>query len=296
MNEVKVIEANTSDFALMTAAQRAELDVQITTAKTFPRSVKSSLQNAVEMATMTTEIAESCIYSLPRGGKNIEGPSIRLAEILVSSWGNVHAGQRVIGVVEKSIVAEAVVWDLEKNNKITVQQSRRATNKDGKLFNDDMIIVTGNAAASIAFRNAVFKIIPNTIRDEALNRVKSFLATGTKEEIQEKIRKGIAAFAVSGISEQDLLRLLGKKLTTKLNSDDYLSMLGMRNALKDGYITKEQLLSEDPLDGADESLTKADQVMNLIRNGQEKKPSKPSEEPAPTSARNTNAAKEFFGE
>lgn len=270
MSDLKIIEKNTSDMAVMSAIQKAELDVQITTAKTFPRSVAKAKQDAVEMATITKEVAEACIYSLPRGGKNIEGPSVRLSEILLSSWGNIHAGQRVVGVVEKSVVGEAVVWDLEKNNKITVQQSRRATYDNGKLYNDDMLNVTGSAAASIAFRNAMFKIVPNAIRDAVLSEVKKFIAGGSVSEVAKNVKKGVDYFASIGIAEAALLKLLGKKTVAELDSDDYVSMVGMRNALKDEYITKEQLLGDAPIDGADEGATKADQVMQLLKQAQPK--------------------------
>jgi hypothetical protein len=63
-----------------------ELDIQINTAKAYPRSVKSFLEEAKMLATANQETAASCFYSLPRKDKNgkqvqITGPSIRLAEI-----------------------------------------------------------------------------------------------------------------------------------------------------------------------------------------------------------------------
>ena len=61
---------------------KAEIDVQISTAKAFPRSLTMFIQKATSMATLTEEIAASCSYALPRGGKNLEGPSVRLAEIV----------------------------------------------------------------------------------------------------------------------------------------------------------------------------------------------------------------------
>ena len=65
---------------------KAEIDMQISTAKAFPRSLKNFMDKATSMVTLSEEIAESCIYSLPRGGKNREGVSVRLAEIVSATF------------------------------------------------------------------------------------------------------------------------------------------------------------------------------------------------------------------
>src|SRR4030095_13145064 len=71
------------------AISRAEIDVQIATAKRYPRVLTQVKQDMLEMATIDEETAAACFYSVPRGSKNIVGPSIRLAEIAFSCYGNV---------------------------------------------------------------------------------------------------------------------------------------------------------------------------------------------------------------
>src|SRR6266403_1871037 len=75
------------DQALIQAISKAELDQAITTARAFPRSVKEFMDECMQLATLNTEIADDCIYALPRREKdkatgkwvtkNIEGPSAR---------------------------------------------------------------------------------------------------------------------------------------------------------------------------------------------------------------------------
>src|SRR5471032_1019018 len=89
-------EVERPSMALVSAITKAELDGQITTARAFPRSVKRFINRCTDLATLNEDVAESCMYALPRGGKTIEGPSARFAEILQSSWGNCRAGARVI--------------------------------------------------------------------------------------------------------------------------------------------------------------------------------------------------------
>ena len=249
----------------MTVVQRAELDVQISTAKAYPRVARKCLDNAVMIATMNKEIAESCIYSLPRSNKDITGPSVRLAEIVMSEWGNIHAGYRVLHADQKHVHSEAVVWDLEKNNRITAQVARKILDKDGKRYSEDMVTTTGSAGSSIALRNALFRIIPKSITETVLLAVKDYLKGGTSKQMQEKITIGLAWLAKAGLPENEVLKLLGKQEVSDLDGDDYLYLLGIKNSLVDGFLTKEQILGNEPIDGEDEGMTKGDQIMSKLK-------------------------------
>src|ERR1043165_7764854 len=107
-----------SSLSLIT---KAEIDVQISTAKAYPRSLTKFIQKATSMATVSEGVAESCAYALPRGGKTLEGPSVRLAEIVVSSYGNVRAGARIIYKDNKIVRAQGICHDLEGNTSVTVE-------------------------------------------------------------------------------------------------------------------------------------------------------------------------------
>ena len=136
------------------------------------RNITAFKRQAMDMATLDDETAASCFYCLPRGGKKIMGPSARLAEIVASAWGNMRAQSKVVEVNDKEVVAEGACWDLEKNVLISVQVRRRITDSKGIRFNDDMIVVTGNAASSIALRNAVFKVVPAAMTKSIYEAVK----------------------------------------------------------------------------------------------------------------------------
>ena len=56
------------------AVDRASIDIQIATAKQYPRSVDKALKEALTLATLDEETAASMFYVLPRAGKRIEGP------------------------------------------------------------------------------------------------------------------------------------------------------------------------------------------------------------------------------
>src|SRR6185503_20995123 len=98
-DEVKVeVLSLTDGNGALSAVDKASIDMQIATAKQYPRVVSDCIKEALTLATMDEDTAGSMFYALPRGGKKIEGPSARLAEIMAYSWGNLR--------VDADIVAE----------------------------------------------------------------------------------------------------------------------------------------------------------------------------------------------
>src|SRR5438876_4414663 len=67
---------------------KAEIDIQVGTAKKFPRSLATFMREATDWVTSDPDTAASMYYVLPRKDKKVEGPSIRLAEVAVAAWGS----------------------------------------------------------------------------------------------------------------------------------------------------------------------------------------------------------------
>ena len=192
------------------SGERAILDVQIVTAKRFPRSMRVFMQEAKGMACLDEETAQSCFFSLPRGGKAIEGPSVRLAEICATAWGHIHAQARIVEETDKFIVAEAVCWDLQKNVRIGVQVRRRITKKNGQRYDDDMIGVTCNAASSIALRNAILRVIPRAYVDSIYREARK-VAIGDEKTLASKRAAMVQYFGKMGIIESRVLAAVESK-------------------------------------------------------------------------------------
>jgi hypothetical protein len=222
------------------AMTKGEIESQLDAAHKYPRSIARFLKDSVSVATVSVEVAESCLYALPRGKnkdgtvKVVAGPSVRLAEILASSYGNLHIATRVLAAEAKEIVAQGVVWDLEKNLKVCIETRRKITNKNGFRFNDDMINVTGEAAASIAYRNAVFRVVPRglvdsiyaTVRETAVGNAKT-LGTRRASVVMHLQKMGVpidrifARVQVAGVEDinlEELEILIGLGTAVRTNS------------------------------------------------------------------------------
>lgn len=217
----------------------AETDTQISTAKRFPRSVTQFKRDAKEMACLDEETAMSCFYSLPRDGKNLEGPSVRLAEIVQSCWGNIKAGSRVIDDDGKMVTAQGFCWDLQRNVQVAVEVKRRVTKKDGKRYSDDMIVVACNAACAIAFRNAVFKVIPMAFVREVYLEAKR-CAIGDAKTLTARRQKMVDSFAKIGVDPTRIFARLEKKGIEDITLDDLGTMIGLWTAIKEGDISVDE--------------------------------------------------------
>lgn len=215
---------------------RAEIDIQISTAKQYPRSIKRFRAYALELATLTEDIAERCFYAMPRAGKSIEGPSARLAEIVVAAWGNVRAGTSIVGNDGRYVTAKGFCWDLENNVAIATEVRRRITDKNGRTYNDDMIGTTANAAASIALRNAVFKVIPNALTQEIYAAARK-VAAGDASTLSNKRADILQWLVKRGATEERILAVLGVAGVEDIGLDELVTLKGIGTAIRDGETT-----------------------------------------------------------
>lgn len=243
--EVLPVEAQDVQIVQVDAVERANVDSQVATAKRYPRDIRRSIDNSVVMATMDQETAQSCSYALPRGGKPITGPSVHLAKIIVSNWGNMRTEAKVVQITDKQVISRGTCWDLETNVASAFEVRRSIIGKNGQRFSDDMITVTGNAANSIAYRNAVFAVIPKAITDRVYYAAQKFI-TGDLSDSDKllKVRTGILNNFKNnyGITEEEVVKMCGKQTVNQIGADEISMLMGTIQALKDGDTTVDELM------------------------------------------------------
>jgi len=209
----------------------AEVNQQIATAKKYPRSIERFRASLLSQVTLTEEIAASCYYMVPRDGKDIEGPSTRLAEMALSAWGNCRATARIVAETENFIVAQGIFIDLERNVAVGVEVNRRIVDKYGQRFKIDMIGVTAAAAMSIALRNAIFRGIPRVFIDEAYEAAKATVA-GKLATLSDKRNRMLEAFKAYGITEAQILAKMGKEGMAEIGERELTTLRGYLSAIK----------------------------------------------------------------
>jgi hypothetical protein len=222
---------------------RGDVESQLDAAHKYPRSIKRVLAEATSIATLTEDIAARCIYTVPRGGKSLVGPSVRLAEIMMSAWGNMQVGARVVDATDTEVIAQGVAWDMEKNIRIVVEQRRSIVGRSGQRFNDDMIAVTGSAAASIALRNAIFRVIPRAYVEKVYESARD-VSVGKATTIADKRTKLFTRFAQLGVTADRVLARVGKPSIDDVDLTDIEVLVGLGTAIKDGSTTIEEAFPE----------------------------------------------------
>ena len=239
--EQELIKVEASDIVL--AETKAQIDVQIATAKAYPRDLAQVLKNIETYATMDEETAMECFYKLPRAGSFIEGISVRMAEIIANSWGNLRCQSRIVSNDGKVLTAQAVCHDLETNVAIMTEVKRKITDKQGRTFNEDMQVVTGNAACSIAFRNAVLKVVPKAYTHRIMERVKQ-VSLGNAATLEKRRNGAVEFFVKAGVLKADLLEFLGKTKVEEMDTDDIATLLGIVQAIKEGDTTPKNAITD----------------------------------------------------
>ncbi len=200
------------------ASARAAQEVQaaMVVAKKFPRDETKSF-NRIMQACKRKALAEQAIYAYPRGGETVEGPSIRLAEAMAQSWGNIDFG--IIELEqrggESSIMAYA--WDLETNTrqtKIFTVKHLRYTRKNGNTsLNDprDIYEMTANQGAR-RLRACILGVIPGDVVDAAVSECEKTMAGNNGEPLVDRVRKMLAAFEEYGVNQPMIETRLGHRL------------------------------------------------------------------------------------
>lgn len=257
-NDIIEIENNINPIE---AIERANIDVQIATAKKYPRSLKVVKDTMISTATLDEETAQACFYTLPaRNGesanKRIQGASVRLAEIAISSYGNIKAGARIIADDGKFVTAQGVCHDVEKNVSISVEVKRRVTKRDGSRFSDDMVQVTCQAACAIAYRNAVFKVVPLALVKPALEAAMK-LARGDLKSLSERRGKMVDAFSKFGVEKERVYKAVNRTSLEDITLDDIMVLTGYYNSLKDGECSVEEVFPIIPQANAQDILGNA---------------------------------------
>lgn len=253
-------EVAVTDLTLQTM-MRADLDVQINTAKAWPRSLKAFREEALSTVSLSPEIAESCTYGLPRGKdaqgreKIVEGPSIRFAEIILAAYGNIRVGGRVVMNDGRWVTAQGICHDLQKNTSVTIEVKRSIMQNEYKWddlkkkmvrtgrmvpMNDDMQTLAGNATTSIAVRNAVLKVVPKAYWQEVHDTAKR-VALGTQETLVDRREKALKYFGEKGVSVERVCQTLGVQGVEDIDLEKLGQLTKFRTSLKNQEATLDSI-------------------------------------------------------
>lgn len=251
MNEVITSENNvierSSQTEMMISRQAQEVQAAMVIAKRFPRDEYEAMEK-IKRTCQRATLAEQAIYSYPRGGQNVSGPSVRLAEALAQNWGNIDYG--IIELEQKEGRSEmmAYAWDLETNTRVTKifgVEHKRDTRKGSYQLTDsrDIYEATANFGAR-RMRACILGVIPGDVVDMAVNECKETQKKGYGElPSQEKINKIEKLFKKDfGVTKKQLEDYAGRNMGD-FGADECTDLWGVYTALKNGQAKVEDYFS-----------------------------------------------------
>lgn len=235
------------------AVTRAEIDIQIATAKRFPRSIERFIKEATAMVSISPELAAQCTYVLPgRKAKGadgvmrpISGPSVRLAEMIACTWGNLRVVGRIVADDGKSITAQGVCMDLERNVGYEVEVRRGVTTSQGRRYSPDMVNMTCNAAIAIATRNATFKTVPRAFVAVIQDRARE-IAAGDVKTLPERAARAVKHFTAQGITAKEVYAALGVAGPADMNFEHLEMLQGFKTSVSEGIATLNDIFRPAP--------------------------------------------------
>ena len=225
------------------SATRAEYDISIVTAHRFPRSIKAFMQRAESLATATPEIAASMQYAKPVADGKAIGESVRLAEIVAATYGNLRVQARIISETQTEVVAQGVAHDLETNVAHSTEVAMSLIKKNGNRYSNDMVIQTRAAACAKARRNAIFLVVPKAICAPIADAARK-VAAGTSATLPERRDKQLAWFESKGIKRAAVFTWLGVKGVEDIGLEEMADMIAAANTAKEEGASLSEVFSK----------------------------------------------------
>lgn len=231
---------------LQTSDARAVAEVQASyvIAKKFPRNESQSFMKIID-ACRRPLFAEKAMYAYPKGGQLITGASIRLAELMARSWGNIDFGIKEINQADGVSIVEAYAIDLETNasSRITFCVNHIRDKKTGRVRltdSRDIYELVANQAAR-RLRACILKLMHSDIIESAVEQVKKTLEC-SDVPLSEQVKKLILAFDEIGVKVEHIEKMLGHNLSAII-SQEIVTLRGVYRSIKDGFKKREDFFN-----------------------------------------------------
>lgn len=219
----------------------AEVQAAMLIARMNPRDPIRAIEFIKQDCTRES-LAKQALYSYARGGSDVSGPSIRLAECIAQRWGNMQFGIRELEQRQGESVVQAYAWDVESNTRremtFTVPHVRETRDKRTRqrvsvelTDSRDVYELTANMGAR-RLRACILGVIPGDVTEAAVEQVEETLRT--KEKVTpERVAKMVEVFAGYGVTREQI----EKRVQRRLDAITPALMVQLRkiaNSLRDG--------------------------------------------------------------
>lgn len=192
----------------------AEVQAAMVIARANPRDPVRAMDRILNACTRLS-LAEQAIYQYARGGSDISGPSIRLAEAVAQIWGNIQFGIRELEQRPGMSIVQAYAWDVETNTRremtFAVPHIRRTKQGSYGLEDPrDIYEMVANQGAR-RLRACILGVIPGDVIEAAVAQCEATLRAKA-DTSPEAIQRLLGAFAEFGVTREQIERLIQRRL------------------------------------------------------------------------------------
>lgn len=244
MNALNPFQQQTTTKALANTDQNraiAEVQAAMIVARSNPRNQVEAMDRILNACTRSS-LAATAIYSYARGGTDITGPSIRLAETIALEWGNLQFGIREIEQRDNESTVQSYCYDVQTNVRrevtFTVPHYRH-TKAGKKLLTDprDIYETIANQGAR-RLRACILAVIPGDVVEAAVNQIETTLHA-TADVSAEGVKKLVDAFAAIGVTKEQLEARIQRRVDS-IQPAQVVAIRKIYVSIKDGLSTKDE--------------------------------------------------------
>ncbi|MDT2604953.1 hypothetical protein [Enterococcus dongliensis] len=239
-NEFAIQQSNQGNSVMANTAVSREMEEvkgQIFMAKQFPRNPFEAEKRIIDSCKRRS-LASTAMYSYPRGKTNVQGPSIRLAEVLAQNWGNISFGVKELEQRPGESVAMAYAWDVETNTRqekiFTVPHLRYTKYGTTKLEDprDIYEMVANNGSRRL--RACILGVIPGDIVELAIEECNKTLAGENASPLKDRLSRAFTSFKENFDVTQEMIEDYFGYKSHDFSEKNFSDLIGIFNSLKDG--------------------------------------------------------------
>lgn len=217
--------------------QRAVAEVQaaMMIARMNPRDQIGAMDRILNACARPT-LADAAVYTYSKGGSDISGPSIRLAEAMAQAWGNMQFGIRELDQANGESTVQAYAWDVETNTRreITFQVPHMRHTKKGSYKLEDpreIYELVANQGAR-RLRACILAVIPGDVTEAAVAQCETTMRT--KADVSpEAMHKMVDAFAAFGVTKEQIEKRIQRRLDA-IQPSQVVNLKKVYASLRDG--------------------------------------------------------------
>jgi hypothetical protein len=220
-----------------------EIHLMCTMAWQRPRDV-TACYTAVMKELERYSLAKMSMFSFPRGGNTVSGPSIKMIEMIARNFKNLEWGTKILNRTETYAECLSYCWDLESNNRksipFTVKFVRDTKQGPKPLTDERDIYELVQNYGQRRVRSCIQTMIPVDIIEDAKAKVKETIEKGEKHiPYQDRVRNMVMTFASDFQVSKEMIEARYNHSVDDISKEEMLELFGIANALREKQAKRE---------------------------------------------------------